>query len=75
MNLNELRHTDRATISVEEAASLLRVARGVAYACHRDGSLPGALRLGRRRLVSVPALRRALGLSGDAPTGEYTRAP
>jgi excisionase family DNA binding protein len=75
VTLAELISTDRVTISVEEAASLLEVSRGVAYACHRDGSLPGALTLGRRRLVSVPALRRALGLSGDAPTGEHTGAP
>lgn len=68
MTLDELLRADRATISVEEAASLLGCSRGVAYQAHRDGTLPGALTLGRRRLVSVIALRRALGAIEDGST-------
>lgn len=55
MNLEELRASGRATINVEEAAILLGVSRGVAYAAARSGELP-VLRLGARMLVSVPAL-------------------
>lgn len=51
----------RVTITVNEAARLLGVSRGVAYEAVRQGQLP-ALHLGPRRvLVSVPALRRLLG--------------
>lgn len=71
MTLDELLNTDRATIDVETAAALMGVSRGVAYQAHRDGSLPGALTLGRRRLVSVPALRRALGAESETvPQGD-----
>ncbi len=54
----------RATITVEEAASLLGVSRGVAYQAIRQAELP-ALRLGRRILVPVPALLTLLGVPSD----------
>lgn len=49
----------RATISVEEAAHVLGISRGVAYEAARTGQLP-CLHLGKRVLVSVPALVRQL---------------
>ena len=46
----------RATIRVEEAAHILGVSRGTAYQLAKDGKLPGALRLGRRIVVSRQVL-------------------
>ncbi len=42
--------TESLTYSVEQVAALLGVARGVAYASVRNGSIP-ATRVGRRWLV------------------------
>lgn len=49
-----------ATISIEQAAKLLGIGRGLAYRLASSGQMPGVLSLGRRLRVSVPALRRAL---------------
>lgn len=49
-----------ATISVEAAASVLGISRGLAYEAVRTGELP-ALHLGRRVLIPVPALLAWLG--------------
>ncbi|MDP8991538.1 MAG: excisionase family DNA-binding protein [Actinomycetota bacterium] len=46
---------DRLTISVEEAAKLLGISRGLAYELVARGELP-SLRLGRRRVVPIAAL-------------------
>ena len=43
-------------ISVEEAARRLGIGRSLAYSMANDGRLP-TIRLGRRLMVSVPALR------------------
>lgn len=48
------------TVSVEEAAAILGIGRSSAYALASAGELP-ALRLGRRYVVPVAALRRMLG--------------
>lgn len=50
----------RATISVEEAASLLGISRSAAYEAAHRGQLP-TRRLGRRLFVPVPALLNWLG--------------
>jgi excisionase family DNA binding protein len=50
----------RSTITVEEAASVLGIGRASAYAAASAGDLP-VIRLGRRLLVPVGALRRLLG--------------
>lgn len=42
-------------ITVEEAAELLRISRGLAYVLVREGKLP-SLRLGRRLVVPRRAL-------------------
>jgi excisionase family DNA binding protein len=58
--------SERLTYSVEEAAALLGIGRGLAYEMVRDGSLPG-LRLGQRRiLVPRGALEALLGSSSMA---------
>ena len=54
------------TMSVEEAAAALGIGRTTAYELARRGELPGALRLGRRLVVSRTALDRLL--AGDTPT-------
>jgi len=60
--------SERLTYSVEEAAVLLGIGRGLAYEMVRDGSLPG-LRLGQRRiLVPRGALEALLGSSSMAST-------
>ena len=59
---------ERLTLTVEEACRLLGVGRTVGYELARRGELPGVLRLGRRLVVSRPALERALGIERDRPT-------
>ena len=49
-----------ATIKVEEAARILGIGRQTAYELARIGKLPGALRLGRRIVVSRKALEAFL---------------
>ena len=46
-------------LTVEEAAGMLRISRGLAYEMVRTGRLP-SIRLGRRLLVPRPALERML---------------
>ena len=56
---NAIGGVDRLTLTVEEAASLLGIGRGLAYELARSGKLP-AIRLGRRLLVPRAALERML---------------
>lgn len=48
------------TVSVEDACRLLGIGRNLGYELARQGKLPGALRLGRRIVVSRRALEAAL---------------
>jgi excisionase family DNA binding protein len=57
MTLSDL--TDRATITMDEAAGVLGVSRASAYEAVRRGQIP-SLRLGRRVLVPVPQLLELL---------------
>jgi excisionase family DNA binding protein len=66
MTLRELLESGRATITVEEAAELIGVSRGVAYQSARQNELP-VLHLGRRIFVSVPGLLRLLGVEAGEP--------
>ena len=67
--------SERLTYSVEEAAVLLGIGRGLAYEMVRDGSLPG-LRLGQRRiLVPRGALEALLGSSSMASTSGGQSVP
>ncbi len=54
LSLDDVR--DRATISIEETASVLGISRVVAYANARSGESFPVKRIGRRLLVPVPAL-------------------
>lgn len=57
------------TVSVERAAALLGIGRGLAYQLARRGDFPVAtLKLGRRLLVPTAALMRLLGLDPPAPS-------
>ena len=55
----EVGKIERLTLTVEEAARLLGISRGLAYEMARCGKLP-VVRLGRRLLVSKAALERML---------------
>ncbi len=57
---------NRLVLTVEEAAGMLRISRGLAYEMVRTGRLP-SIRLGRRLLVPRPALERMLGTSRPEP--------
>ena len=57
---------ERKTLTVVEAARILGIGRNTAYELARQGKLPGALRLGRRVLVSRQALEAFLEGKGDA---------
>jgi excisionase family DNA binding protein len=68
LSFEDLKRSGRATCSVEEAAQVLNIGRGMAYSCAQNNEIP-VLRLGAHKLlVSVPALIRLLencGCSGD----------
>lgn len=69
-NARELVDSGRLTVSVEEAAAILGIARGTAYELARRNELIGAHRLGARRIVvSLAQLCEALGVP-FAPLGE-----
>jgi len=42
---------DRLAISVKEAAAMLGVSKNLAYDLARRGKLPGAIRLGAKRVI------------------------
>jgi excisionase family DNA binding protein len=50
----------RDTLTVDEAAAVLGVGRSSAYAAANSGDLP-VIRIGKRLLVPVGALRQMLG--------------
>ena len=52
-------------LTVREAARVLRISRNSCYEAIRKGELP-AIRLGRRWLVPLSALRRMLDGGADA---------
>ena len=54
------------TITVEQAAALLGIGRGLAYELAKRGELPGVLKLGGRYVVSRQRLE--LTLAGPAET-------
>jgi excisionase family DNA binding protein len=53
----------RLTWTVEEAADVLGISRNGAYEAIREGKIP-CVRIGRRVLVPIAALRRMLGEGG-----------
>jgi excisionase family DNA binding protein len=56
--------SERRTVSVEEAARMLGISRGAAYAYANTGRIP-TIRLGKRLLVPSAALEKLL--QGDRP--------
>ena len=54
--MTQVTKVETATVSVSDAAELLGIGRNLAYELARRGELPGALRLGRRIVVSRKAL-------------------
>jgi excisionase family DNA binding protein len=64
MNI-ELDPTVRPTISVDEAAIVLGIARSSAYQAAKAGEIP-VVHLGRRVRVPTAALRRMLALDDDS---------
>ena len=70
--MTEATRVEAATVSVGQAAELLGIGRNLAYELARRGELPGALRLGRRIVVSRKALETFLegGRNGQADTNE-----
>jgi len=64
-NLAPSKATRPLTVSVEEAAHLLGISRGHAYALVNRGEIP-SLRLGRRIVVPRAALDRLLNVPDDA---------
>jgi excisionase family DNA binding protein len=66
--MTETTRVETATISVSHAAKLLGIGRNLAYELARRGEFPGALRLGRRIVVSRKALDAFLegGRNGQA---------
>ena len=65
--------TEPATVNVEYAAQLLGIGRQTAYNLAKEGKLPGALRLGRRIVVSRKALEEFLDGRVRQEEGESTR--
>ena len=63
----EAKQTEPLTITIEEACRLYGIGRTLGYELARRGELPGVIRLGRRLLVSRPALEKALGLESERP--------
>lgn len=55
---------ERMTLTIEQAARVLGLSRNATYELARQGRLPGALRFGRRLVVSRIALERALENAG-----------
>lgn len=66
MTLDELH--GRAVCSIEDAGEVLEIGRSAAYAAAKRGQIP-TIKVGRRKLVAVPALLRMLG---DGPERDAT---
>jgi excisionase family DNA binding protein len=54
----------RRTVTIKEAAKILGIGRDQAYSAARLGQLP-VIRIGKRLLVSLPALERMLEEAGQ----------
>jgi len=56
-----VKRMERLTLTIEEAAQLLGISRGLAYEMARCGKLP-VIRFGRRLLVPRAALEKILNV-------------
>ena len=57
--------TQRRTVTIQEAAKILGIGRDQAYTAARLGQLP-IIKIGKRLLVSLPALTRMIEEAGQA---------
>lgn len=57
--------TEPATMKIEEAARILGISRQTGYDLANVGKLPGAIRLGRRWVVSRRAIEEVLSVHGE----------
>lgn len=51
MRRGKMATTERLTLSVKEAANLLGISKNLAYQLAQRGELPGAIKLGQKRIV------------------------
>jgi excisionase family DNA binding protein len=71
-DLDDLLGTGKVTCSVPEAGRLLGLSRHAAYAAARSNALP-VMRVGRRVLVKLPALKAMLQDHDPSKPGEDHR--
>jgi excisionase family DNA binding protein len=57
--------SQRRTVTIKEAAKIMGIGRDQAYAAAHSGQLP-VIRIGKRLLVSLPALEKMLTEAGEA---------
>lgn len=58
---------ERDILTIEEAAARLQLSRGRCYQMAREGTLPGILCVGKRRVVDAKAVERLLqGINGNS---------
>lgn len=60
---------ERLTLSVESAGKILGISRPTAYKMCSERTMPGLIRIGRRFVVSKPALLKYLENAGQ-PVGK-----
>jgi len=61
---------DKATMTVLEVSKKLQISRALAYQLVREGKLPGAIRLGAKRIiVSRVQFERWLNGNSEKPDG------
>jgi excisionase family DNA binding protein len=63
-------NNERLTVSIKEAAVMLGISKNLAYSLARRGELPGAVKLGQKRMVvSRVQLERFLAGNSEAKNG------
>jgi len=61
---------EKLTMSIESAGKTLGVSRPHAYKMVKEGKMPGVIQLGRRLVVSRPALMKFLENAGSQPVSK-----
>lgn len=59
----------QATIVADEAYQVVGISRAGLYRAMAAGEVPGVLKLGRKRLLSLPVFLKWLGVDLDSPEG------
>jgi len=62
--------SERLTVNIKTAAAMLGISKNLAYDLARRGELPGAIRLGPKRIVVSRAQLEKLLSGKDSQTGE-----